>query len=210
MNGRSCAWLTLSLLTIACSEAKTSEGGGGAGEGGAPQGGQGSGASSSDGGSSSSQTTQGQVVINEISATEDWIELYNTGAAAFDLSGWMLADSETPGTPKLDEAIIFPAGTSIAAGASLFILAKQDMVVMPGEQTPQTMCAPGSSPCFFAPFGLSDTDGDEIFLIEGDVTVSASPYPAAAAAEGESWCRLPDGTGNFSVCTPTPGAPNAE
>ena len=48
-----------------------------------------------------------QVVINEYSAsnltkyvdqfdkTEDWIELYNSGSSAGDLSGWHLSEKET-------------------------------------------------------------------------------------------------------------------
>jgi len=211
-------------LTVACSESTTDGGGGsgagndggngsqgGAGAGTASDGGSSNdGGSSSDGGSTSSTMVNGDVAINEMSATEDWVELYNRGDGAADIGGLLLADSDGAGGPKLDEAISFPVGTTIAAGASLFILAKQDAVVKPGEQEPQTVCAPGTSPCFYAPFGLSDGDGDEIFLVDGERVLSNGIYPAAAAAEGESWCRLPDGTGEFAVCTPTPGAPNEE
>lgn len=201
---------------VACSEAQETGGAGeGAGDtGGTPaaggespnSGGNGDGGTPSEGGSSSSSMGTGDVVVNEIDANLDWVELYNKGDGAFDLGGLTLADSDGAGGPKVDEAIIFPAGTTIAAGASLFILGKQD--VSPGEQEPQTECAPGTSPCFFAPFGLSDGDGDEIFLLDGDSLVSSSAYPAAAAGDGETWCRVPDGTGEFEVCTPTPGAAN--
>lgn len=204
---------------IACSEAQPTGGAGeGAGDSGgsAPSGGgeapstggNGDGGSPSQGGSSSSSMGTGDLVVNEIDANLDWVELYNKGDGAFDLGGLSLADSDGAGGPKLDEAIIFPAGTTIAAGASLFILGKQDAVVSPGEQEPQTECAPGTSPCFYAPFGLSDGDGDEIFLLDGERLVSSSAYPPAAAADGETWCRVPDGTGEFQVCTPTPGAAN--
>ncbi len=205
-------------VLVACSEAQGTGGGGeGAGESGgnppgggeAPSGGgNGDGASPSEGGSSSSSMGTGDVVVNEIDASLDWIELYNKGQGPFDMSGITLADSDGAGGPKVDDAIIFPAGTTIAAGGSLFILGKQDAVVSPGEQEPQTECAPGTSPCFYAPFGLSDGDGDELFLLDGDRLISSSAYPAAAAADGETWCRVPDGTGDFEVCTPTPGAAN--
>jgi hypothetical protein len=207
--------LGLSLMFVGCSESRSDAGGGGAGaDGGASttsSGGAGAGgeATSSSGGSSSSAMPKGDVVINEIDANNDWIELVNVGEESFDLSGLLLADSDA-GEPKLDTAIEFPEGASLAGGARLFILAKQDNEVEPGVQEPQTVCEPGASPCFYAPFGISDADGDEIFLLDGDRIISSGVYEPAAAADGESWCRLPDGTGDFAVCAPTPSATNAE
>ena len=67
-----------------------------------------------------------QVVINEYSASNynqffggnsDWLELYNSGAAAFDLSGYHLSDKQTNPTKWA-----FPAGTTIAAGDHLLVL----------------------------------------------------------------------------------------
>ena len=149
----------------------------------------------------------GNVVINEIDANADWIELHNKGAEAFDLSGLTLADRDADCGPKIEDAILFPPGTMIEPGAKLFILAKQD-TVNPGEQLPKTECLPGAAPCFYAPFGLSGTDGDEIFLIDGGTMVSSAVYPAAAAAEPATWCRIPDGTGDFAACTATASAVN--
>jgi hypothetical protein len=157
--------------------------------------------------STGSQEPLGLVVINEIDPDADWIELANIGDAAFDLSGFTLADQEMPGMPKLAEAIQFPAGTSLMPGEFLFVLAKQ-ATSMPGEQTSQTMCDPGPSPCFHAPFGLSGTNGDEVFLIDtADATVTSVAFGANAAPVGSTWCR--DSGGNYAVCaTPTPGAAN--
>ncbi len=74
-----------------------------------------------------------QVVINEFSAANydeddfqpgfgsdytDWVELYNTGASAVNLAGYHLSDDITEPTKWT-----FPAGTSIAAGGHLLILA---------------------------------------------------------------------------------------
>jgi hypothetical protein len=207
--------LGLGLMVVGCSESRSDTGGGGAGgDGGAPAtssggaGGTGE-TSSGGGGSSSSAMSKGEVVINEIDANNDWIELVNVGEESFELSGLLLADSDA-GEPKLDTAIEFPEGATLAGGARLFILAKQDNEVEPGVQDPQTVCEPGASPCFYAPFGISDADGDEIYLLDGDRIVSSGVYEPSAAADGESWCRLPDGTGDFAVCVPTPSAPNAE
>jgi hypothetical protein len=65
-----------------------------------------------------------QVVINEFayddSGTDDreFVELYNAGAAAIDLSGWQLLGQDT-GAPYT--TITLPAGTSIAAGGYLVL-----------------------------------------------------------------------------------------
>jgi hypothetical protein len=197
-----------------CSEAKDdSDGEGGSGTGGAAQstGSETSTGSEATGSVTSSGATGGSVgdvVINEVSATEDWIELFNPGTAAADIGGITLADQDTPGVPKLDEAIQFPAGTSIAPGAYLFILVKQDTAT-PGQAQPQTMCAPGPSPCFHAPFGLSDTDGDAVFLLQDMTPLAVVNYPPATIPDGQSYCRLPNGNGDFAACAPTPGATNA-
>jgi hypothetical protein len=216
---------SLALTLFACSEAQTDDGSGGAGgdaSGGASSAEtsasstsatatSGSDTSSSATGSTTATTTSGggngSVVINEIDPDLDWIELHNVGDAAFDLSGLTLADEETPGTPKLAEAILFPAGTSLAAGAYVFVLAKQDAVVMPGEQAPQTMCDPGPSPCFYAPFGLSGSNGDGVYVLDGDTVVTSASFGPAAVPAGSTWCR--DDAGNYATCaTPTPGAAN--
>ena len=72
------------------------------------------------------------VVINEVMASngstladedgdfEDWIELYNTGNSAVDLSGWGLSDNY--GSPF---KWTFPEGTAIEAGAHLLVWASR-------------------------------------------------------------------------------------
>jgi hypothetical protein len=214
----------VALCLFGCSESKSSGGGGeggstdgggaaGAGdEGGAGAGTQtgGMGAGASSAGGAGAGPAGGSVVINEIDANGDWIELFNTSSDAFDLSGLLLADFDDVAMgPKLDEAIEFPAGTSLDGGSHLFILAKID-TVMAGVAMEQTMCDPGTSPCFYAPFGLSDGDGDTVYLLDGETVLASGEYPPAAALEGESWCRFPDGTGDFAVCTGTPGTTNAQ
>ena len=70
------------------------------------------------------------VVINEINYksaddfdTKDWIELYNTTAAAINLSGWKLLDGEA------DEAFIMPVGTTIEAYGYLVVCANQNKLL---------------------------------------------------------------------------------
>lgn len=151
---------------------------------------------------------EGEVAVNEIDADADWVELYNNSDGELNLDGLTLADSDGAGGPKLDNAITFPADTTIAPGGSVFILAKQEAVVGPGEQAQQTACDPGPSPCFYAPFGLSKGEGDEIFLLDGDTVISSAAFPPDAAEDGETWCRVPDGTGELQLCAGTPGNAN--
>ena len=74
--------------------------------------------------------TFNSVVINEINYksaddfdTKDWIELYNTTAAAINLSGWKLLDGEA------DEAFTMPVGTTIEAYGYLVVCANQNKLL---------------------------------------------------------------------------------
>jgi hypothetical protein len=55
------------------------------------------------------------IVVNEVESNGgipgDWVELFNAGATAVDLSGWVFKDSDDT------HAYLIPAGTTIAAGA---------------------------------------------------------------------------------------------
>jgi hypothetical protein len=181
------------------------------GEGGSGAGGSGSGAGTGSGGDPSTTSSgtggeSGQLVINEISADgDDWIELFNAGVGPVDLSGMKVCDQEEPGVPKLEDAIIIPDDTVLEPGAYLFILADQDT---PAEGFTD-VCDPGPAPCLQAGFGLSQGDGDEVFVLDfEDVLVTSEPYPADAAVEPTTWGRLPNGTGDFTVTAATPGAEN--
>ncbi len=177
----------------------TSSGGGGATSTGTGQGGATTASSGSAGGE-----PEGLLVINELSADgDDWIELFNAGEGDLDLSGLRIADQETPGVPKLADAMTIPDGTTLEAGAYLFILGDQD----PPADGFTDVCEPGPAPCLQAGFGLSQGNGDEVFVVDtGDAVLVSVVYPADAAVEGESWGRLPNGSGEFAVAGPTPGA----
>ena len=59
------------------------------------------------------------MVINEIESSGgspgDWVELFNKGTSAVDMSGWMFRDSDDT------RAYTLPAGTIIAAGGYLVL-----------------------------------------------------------------------------------------
>lgn len=119
----------------------------------------------------------------------DAIELYNAGGKAADLSGWKLSDD--PRFPA-DKTFVFAPGTTLAPGSFLVLVAFDD-VMMTGD----------------FPFGISNDKEETITLVDaGDGAIDQVVVNGAAAVG--SYCRLPDGTGAWSVCDQTFGAMNAE
>lgn len=178
-----------------------------------------------DGGATSSSGSSGatgnvpagalEIVINEMAAvgSSEWIEIANKGSAAFDLTGFQLADSDkTTGEPKTADAMKFPAGASIAAGGKVLVLTgKKDQPVGPH---PKAEClANGPDTCFYAGWGVSSANGEQVHLLGKDGAVIASTaYPRNVGIDvdaGQTACRLPDMTGEFSTCKGTPGSANA-
>ncbi len=138
------------------------------------------------------------VALNELTAkgvTEgpyadkgDAIELYNAGGVAAELGGWKLSDD--PRFP-VDKTYVFPAGTSLAPG-EFMVLVAFDELAMTGE----------------LPFGIADDKEETITLADAGDAVVDQVIVNGADAVG-SYCRLPDGTGGWSVCAQTFGAANA-
>jgi hypothetical protein len=203
--------LATALLLAACSESADDDGGSGGNAGGSGSTNATTSASSADASSTTSggaggASASGHARINEISATEDWVELFAQGGDV-DLGGFTLADQESPGVPKLDEGLVFPEGTQLAEGEVLVVVGK----FAPPAEGLQTTCLPDGGPetCYQAAFGISDGSGDALFVIDPEGTVVEQvDYPAGAAADGESWARIPDGTGPFQAAAPSPGAAN--
>lgn len=183
-----------------------------------PSGGTGTGSTSSgSGSSSSSSSSSGQggstgmvkLVINEIQATsEDWVEIVNLGDAVADLSGMGLADMDADGAPKLAEAVRFIDGAKLVPGEYLLVVANVNNA-NPGPQG-DCLASGGPQTCYQAGWGISGSNGDQIFLLSAaDEIVDTVPYPANAVLDGQSYCRLPNGIGDFKACTPTPAELNA-
>jgi phosphatidylserine/phosphatidylglycerophosphate/cardiolipin synthase-like enzyme len=106
----------------------------------------------------------GEVVINEvawmgttISSSDEWLELYNPGTQAVDLSGWMLTDG--------DDITITLSGTIPAQGYYLLERTNDDSV--PGVAADQTY--PGS---------LSNTG--EVISLRDDVAVLVDEVPCGS------------------------------
>ena len=130
----------------------------------------------------------GSVVINElvsapVAGESDWVELFNPGTEAADLSGWTMSDSDPL------NAFAFPSGTVVEGGA--YLVLERD--------------AEGSFT-----FGLGPNDS--VFLYDPTTSlVDFADWISGDAPEGASWGRFPNGTGPFgTLLTPTPGAENLQ
>lgn len=149
--------------------------------------------------------TASDAILNEISASGEWIEVVSTGTSAVDISGFRVADMAKDGGPKLSESVLFPAGTVLSPKA--YLLVQGGGLDGGGKPCPDG----GQSYCFNAEFGISNKNGDEIYLLDvAGTVVGKAAYPPAAVDAGESWGRLPSGdpAGTFQKTLATPGATN--
>lgn len=141
--------------------------------------------------------TIGDLVINEFMASndttaadqdgeyDDWIELYNNGTSSIDLSGYFITDDSSDLTQWT-----FPDGTSIEPDDYLIIWADDDE----GQEG------------LHANFKLSSS-GESVILLNADsLVVDAIDYPEQTT--DISYARIPNGTGNFQLSTPTFSANN--
>ncbi len=134
------------------------------------------------------------VVINEIMASntitatdnagdyDDWIELYNKSNVTVDLSGWHITD-------KLDNLTKYeiPIGTSIDANDYLIIWADED-----SSQGPNPV---------HANFKLSKS-GEILILLDSFVSIVDS-ISFGQQTTDMGYARVPNGSGNFVIQTPT-------
>ncbi len=133
-------------------------------------------------------TSNSASIVDEASEHEDWIEIYNPGRSAFDLSGWALTDR-----PDDDSKVPwpFPAGTSVPAGEYLIVWADEQP-----EQGP-----------LHTSFKIS-RDGESVALVnvEGEA-VDRVDIPVMEP--DHSYARVPDRVGDWQItASPTPAASN--
>ncbi len=145
------------------------------------------------------EAVDGEVVINELLAVntdvnadeagefDDWIELYNNGTDAVDISGYFLTDSESD-LVKYE----FPEGTILNGDDYLIIWADGDTQQSP-YHTEFKLSSGGESVI------LSNPDGAQLDRVDfGEQTIDLS------------YSRIPNGTGAFKVKNATPGYNNEE
>ena len=141
----------------------------------------------------------GALVINEILAHNtglvengskpDWVELYNGTTNTISLADMSLTDDL-----QQMRRFVFPAGTTIAPGAFLRVLFDKNQPPGPNNTG----------------FGLKSTGGS-VYLFDtpanGTNLIGAITYGLQAA--NFSIGRVPDGSANWVLTSPTPDAPNA-
>ena len=111
-------------------------------------------------GVSAAMAEEQAIVINEIMASNgmyenersyDWVEIYNRGSKAVDLSGWRLSDGK-----KNLAKFVFPEGTRLKAGGYLTVYCTGEDDVESGKKTP-----------FYAIFSLS-AEGETLYLSDAE------------------------------------------
>lgn len=149
---------------------------------------------------SHSAMSQG-IVINEILTSnttvnqdedgtyQDWVELYNTGAATVNLSGYGLTDDAT-----LPYKWTFP-NVTIGAGQYLLIYCSDKNRTTPGSPLHTNWKISSSG---------------EVITLTNAANVTVDFVPATALLQNISFGRLPNGTGNFTFfAAVTPNAANS-
>lgn len=137
------------------------------------------------------------LVINELAGSGgDFVELFNASDTAVDLSGFGLTDMQDGGV-RYSTALRFGNGLSVPARTYFTIFLEVD-------------CPTTVSPCVRGEFGISQTNGDTVVLLDqSNAIVGQQIYPPNGAASGSSWARTYDGAPGFEVQRRSPGAKNA-
>lgn len=142
-----------------------------------------------------SSTPTGSLILNEFVASnksdyvdgEDWLEIYNDGATAVDLTGWCLTDDET----NLSQWCF--ANGSIAAGEYLVVIA--DSPDVPTD--------------LHANFKLGK-GGEYLALIKPDGSITTAYAPEFPQQYDDISYGLDSSGAESYFTTPTPGAANGE
>jgi hypothetical protein len=138
------------------------------------------------------------------SMEDEWIEIYNDGFEAVDITGWRLRDAVSDSSWRYGfEGVIDPG----------------DVIVVYGNEAYAWEEANG-----FPKNGLSmNNSGDTMTLVEADLVtvVDQVTYESFQVLDDRSYGRLPDGAANWEVfdalnpldppatnLPPTPGMPN--
>jgi len=136
--------------------------------------------------------------INEVNSTGKWIEIYNDGTSAVDVSGYTVTRYNNDFT---DNTATIPAGTTLAAEG--FLVLYQDGSGSPVE---------GAIACL--PYGISTDKFWFAVLKDNNGTILDETFDVGfpqmvVVTEGKSWARETDGGADIAAIDPTPGRSNA-
>lgn len=159
--------------------------------------------------------TGARVVINELApdGAPDFVELFNPSSTAFSLAGYFIADTDGLGEPPADPThrVLLPAGATIPPGGFVVIAMNVDPPAGMTE-TPVGPVSPcpvaGVASCFQTAFGVGRTMETLALLTSDGREVARADYAGDLRGAEQSYCRVPDGTGDFAMCVSTPGAAN--
>ena len=134
----------------------------------------------------------GGLAINEVVTSPagdgtDWFEVVAIGSDAVDLSQYTVVDDNS----KHEQA---PIGTGLLEPGEFYVV--------------KAISSDDTSEDPSVPFKLGSDDS--LTLYHNGEIVDSMDWDEGAAPEGTSYGRLPDGTGDAQILSPTPGAPNAE
>lgn len=147
----------------------------------------------------------GDIVINEIDGSgNDFIEIYNRGTAAVNISNYVITDG-TDDTPAVAEGVQIPVGTVLDPGRYIYVWANL-AAPQPGLRT--TDCIPATPPpCLHSSWGIS-AGGEMAYLLDDTLSVVCKfKYPSAVYGS-ESFGRVQDGATTLCPTSPTPGEAN--
>jgi len=143
-----------------------------------------------------------KVVLNEILGVGDLVEIYNAGDRVANISGYLVTDNTSTGTPDVANPFVFPANTLLQPGhfAVVIGMGDEDGAVNGGPFSGK-MCGNVTVECYKGIFAVSQTDGENVFLLNPAQSVlDQVAYPADTSP---SYGRLPSGVGSFAVTTET-------
>jgi hypothetical protein len=148
----------------------------------------------------------GPLALNEISAVSaEYVELMNVGTTTQPIAGYSIADADVDGGPRFAQATPFASGATLAPGERLVTVGG----FSPPAQGLQTDCLPNLATCYQAAWDISGSDGETMFLLSPAGVIVDQAKVSDDVAAGQSWSRLPDGSGPFAVGAATPGGANA-
>jgi hypothetical protein len=148
-------------------------------------------------------------------ASNEFVEVVNTGSAAADIGGFKVVYRASSGASDVTLATV-PAGTTLAAGGYYLVAGSGYLgTATPNQTFSVAIAATGGG------VAVRDSGGSIVDSVGwGDATnafveAHAATAPPATAAPGSSSNRIPDGhdtndnAADFSVSsTPSPGASN--
>ncbi len=151
----------------------------------------------------------GGVVINEVCGkTQDFVELFNTGSASVSLADWSVTEAKDTDAGAMGSdrktPVVFPSGTTLGANQYVVIWGA------PSTDGATVPACPSGAQCFPATWNISNKTGATVYLLNpaSDLAAEASYPGGSMVGTGQSWGRLPNGTGTFQTNTATPGAAN--